>query len=79
MIFNDKSDKSIKNIEVWHSWFAWYPVTLGMFNKKTYKVYEELGTAWLMRVERRYTGWLTGRDGERIFEYREIGGSNGSI
>ena len=46
-------------ISKWHRWFAWYPVrTINGV------------TVWLEFVDKKFTGMLTGRDGERIFEYK---------
>lgn len=48
-----------KYLSEWHKWFAWYPV-------KT-----DIGLmVWLEFVDRKFTGTLTGRDGERIFIYK---------
>lgn len=54
----EKIDKE-KYLSEWHKVFAWFPV-------KT-----DIGLmVWLEFVDRRFTGKLTGHDGERIFEYK---------
>jgi len=67
----NKPKKEPKNIQMWHTTFAFFPTQIGTFDSDAWERGNE-GWAWLCKIEQRYTGWLTGRDGERIWEYRLI-------
>ena len=64
----------------WHKLFVIWPRRLGTFNPDTYKFEgKDAGKfAFLKTIERRSTGWSTGRDGETIFEHRLLGHTNGN-
>lgn len=68
MLFTRK-EKVKRNERLWHNWFAWYPVKLRIYGDKSKSVYS---WAWLSVVSRRYSGFLTGQDGEKIYDYKEI-------